>query len=133
MPSTLCGTAAGWSWEVVLMRPRRMNPVPSAVMNEGTRTVTVKKPLTKPVTSPTSGRPDPDLPRPARTGPHVLVVAIGLLIAPDGRGRYAWAEAPPWNLLFFVNWATLPGFSTVRPVSVFGGASCPPDRLYRYR
>src|SRR5512146_260661 len=71
--------------------------------------------------------------RPARREPrhHVLVVAIGLSMAPDGRGRYAWAEDPPWYRLFFVNWLTLPGVSTVRPVSVFGGASCPPDRLYR--
>ena len=36
------------------MSPSRMNPVPSVVMNEGTPTVTVKKPLTQPTATPNS-------------------------------------------------------------------------------
>ena len=36
------------------MTPRRMNPVPRVVMNEGTPRVTVMNPLTKPTATPMS-------------------------------------------------------------------------------
>ena len=32
----------------------------------------------------------------------MLVVAGGLLIAPDGRAMYFWALVEPWNRLAFV-------------------------------
>jgi hypothetical protein len=62
----------------------------------------------------------------------VLVVAVGLLIAPDGRGMYFCAVVDPWYLLLFVNGTALLLVMNVRPVSVSDGLSVPPDRLYMY-
>ena len=36
------------------MRPKRMNPVPSVAMNDGTCSATVMNPLIKPATNPKS-------------------------------------------------------------------------------
>src|SRR5579875_154874 len=81
--------------------------------------------------NPTSAPAGADQDRPAPAGParpHVLVVAFGWWMGPEGRGMYSSAEDAPWYRLLFSIWLTLLGVSTVRPVSVSGGASCAPDR-----
>src|ERR1022692_4456396 len=54
MLSAAAGTFTGSAWDVVSMTPIRMNPVPTVVMNDGTPSVTVRKPLTQPTTTPMS-------------------------------------------------------------------------------
>ena len=61
----------------------------------------------------------------------MLVVASGLLIAPDGRGMYFCALVEPWNRLLVVYGLTLDLVMNVRPVSVSAGLTVPPEMLYR--
>ncbi len=61
----------------------------------------------------------------------MLVVASGLLIAPDGRGMYFCALVEPWNRLLFVYGLALDLVMNVRPVSVSAGVTVPPEMLYR--
>ena len=63
---------------------------------------------------------------------HVLVTACGELMAPDGRGMYFCAVVEPWYRLGVVYGPALLLVMMVRPVSVSGGASVPPEMLYRY-
>src|SRR5450755_2882747 len=67
-----------------------------------------------------------------RRGRHVLVVAGSELMAPDGRAMYFCAVVEPWNRLAFAYEPALALVMIVRPVSVSGGVSVPPDRLYMY-
>src|ERR1700683_610467 len=63
---------------------------------------------------------------------QVLVVAGGLLIAPEGRGTYFCAVVEPWYLLATLYWVRLLFVMKDRPVSVSDGTSVPPEMLYRY-
>src|SRR3984885_3718886 len=63
---------------------------------------------------------------------QVLVVAGGLLIAPEGRGTYFCAVVGPWYLLATLYWVRLFFVMKDRPVSVSDGTSVPPEMLYRY-
>ncbi len=54
MPLTEAGIGTASACEVVLTRPSRMKPVPSVVMNDGSPTETVRKPLTQPTARPMS-------------------------------------------------------------------------------
>src|SRR3984885_4697180 len=64
---------------------------------------------------------------------QVLVVAGGLLIAPEGRGTYFCAVVEPWYRLATLYWVRLLFVMKDRPVSVSDGTSVPPEMLYRYR
>ena len=52
MPTALAGIALAWACEVVSMKPRITNDVPSVVMNEGTLNATVTRPLIAPISAP---------------------------------------------------------------------------------
>ena len=61
-------------------------------------------------------------------------MAIGLLIAPEGSGMIFWAVVEPSNRLALARYGpTLVLVTKLSPVSVSGGGTRPPDRLYRYR